>query len=68
MIGELGAPVRYKEGEKATFLTENGVETQFKYKEEKKGNSLHVNDVGVILIGKSKALREKMEPMLNQFA
>ncbi|PPD23199.1 MAG: hypothetical protein CTY18_05135 [Methylomonas sp.] len=59
LIGELGSPVQYEEGIKATILTENDVKNEFAYKEEKKGKCLHVNDVGVILVGKREALREK---------
>lgn len=59
LIGELGSPVKYEEGKKAAILTENHGEKELAYKEEKKGKCLHVNDVGVILVGKSEALREK---------
>lgn len=63
LIGALGSPVKFKDGpnNKGVFLKIKGFENKIEYKETEENNVKNISDVGVIIIGKGTALKDKIK-------
>ncbi len=58
IIGEIGSPVLYTESFKGTIVKIKGVDAKIPYCQKTVSKVRHIEDVGIILIGKAKAFAE----------